>query len=180
MAGAPAPRRFAQALFLLAAERNSTEAWLDQLRDAATALGEPTVTAYLGFPQVRAEEKLGLVRQALGGLDDLVVTAVAVLVQRRGARLLPEVVAAYAALLDDHLGRTQANVTSAVPLSREQQRRLENQLASLVRKEVVLRAREDEDLMGGVVVRVGDQLIDGSVRSRLEQLRQRLARAPIG
>lgn len=108
------------------------------------------------------------------------VTAVAVLVQRRGVKLLPEVVAAYAALLDDQLGRTQADVASAVPLSREQQRRLENQLASLVQKEVVLRVREDEDLMGGVVVRVGDQLIDGSVRSRLEQLRQRLARAPIG
>ena len=67
-------------------------------------------------------------------------------------------------------------MTSAVPISAEQQSTLTASLGAMLDKEVVLDVQEDSDIIGGIVVRVGDQIIDGSVRSRLNGLRQSLER----
>ena len=83
-------------------------------------------------------------------------------------------VAAYGDLLNASLGRVQAQVTSSVPLSTVQRSRLQDSLKAMLNKDVVLETTEDPDIIGGVVVRVGDQIIDGSVRTRLEALKERL------
>ena len=70
----------------------------------------------------------------------------------------------------------QASVTSAVAISAEQRSTLTASLGTMLDKEVVLDVQEDQDIIGGIVVRVGDQIIDGSVRSRLSDLRQSLER----
>ena len=90
------------------------------------------------------------------------------------ASLLPAIVSEYGALLNEHLGRVQAEVTSAAPISAEQRERLSRSLAEMLDQEVVLETAEDASIIGGIVVRVGDRIIDGSVRTRLEALRRRL------
>ena len=178
MARGPTARRYAQALFDLAREQGETEQWLDQLRGAAERLTEPQAALYLGVPRVPTEDKLALVRQALADAHPMVVNAVSLMTQRGAVGALPQVASAYGGLLDESLGRARANVTSAEALSQAQRGKLGGLLQTMLNKEIVLDASVDPAVIGGVVVRVGDQVIDGSVRTRLHGLRRSLARGP--
>ena len=79
-------------------------------------------------------------------------------------------------MLDAHRGIERAEITSAVALSDEQQTRVENLLKEMVGKEIVLTVRIDPQILGGIVARVGDRVIDGSTRTKLEGLRRELVR----
>jgi F-type H+-transporting ATPase subunit delta len=80
--------------------------------------------------------------------------------------------------MDAHLGRERAEVVTAHPLDYQQMERLGRWLGQLLGKEVVLTSREDPDVLGGLVVRVGDRIIDGSTKGRLEAMRKDLAELP--
>ena len=177
MARAPTANRYARALFELASERNAEEAWLDHLRSAQAALADPTVSLYLRTPRVRIEQKLDVVKQIAAGADPLVANLLCLLTSRSALPSLPAIVTAYGEFLNESLGRAQAQVTSAVALAPEQQTRLSGLLHQMLDKEVVLEVREDPEIIGGVIVRVGDQVIDGSIRTRLALMRQRLGQA---
>ena len=176
MARAPRGKRYAQALFAIAVETGSQEAWLDELRLAREALDDPTVAMYLGTPRVLTDAKLDIVAQLLEGREPMVANLVGLLVSRQGTGLLGAVMDEYSELLNQSLGRARATVTTATPLSDEQRARLRESLGVMLDREIVVEANEDPEIIGGVVVRVGDQIIDGSVRTRLVALRQRLER----
>ena len=178
MARGPTARRYAQALFELAEEQGQTEQWLGQLRSAAERLTEPSAALYLGVPRVPMENKLSFVRQALADAHPLMLNAVSLLVQRGTTPTLPQIADVYADLLDEGMGRARASVTSAESLSRAQRGKLSDLLQTMLNKEIVLDAAVDPAVIGGVVVRVGDQVIDGSVRTRLHGLRRSLAQGP--
>lgn len=178
MARGPTARRYAQALFELAQQHGEAEQWLEHLRLAAERLNEPQAALYFSVPRVPMEDKLALVRQALSGAHPLVVNAVSLMTQRGAAGALPQVASAYGELLDESLGRARAGVTSAEDLSRAQRGKLSGLLETMLNKKIVLDAAVDPAVIGGVVVRVGDQVIDGSVRTRLHGLRRSLARGP--
>ena len=110
----------------------------------------------------------------LQDVDPLVRNLVALLVTRRAADSLPSVHEAYTRLLDVHLGRQRVEVTSAVPLEDEELERVTSFAANLTGKEVVVSARVDESILGGIIIQVGDQLLDGSTRARLEEMRRQI------
>lgn len=176
MAKAPKAKRYAQALFALAQEQGKEQAWLDDLAAAGDLLAGADAALFLTTPRVPAEQKLHAARELLWGKDPMVLNMVGLLLSRQSIDLLPEIKKEYQSLLDESLGRVYAAVTSAVPMSTEQQSRLRSSLSSALEKDVVLDVREDPGIIGGLTVRVGDQIIDGSVRAKLEALRQRLAR----
>lgn len=180
MARGPSARRYARALFDLAAERGRQEEWQAQLRDAVAAASEPSVALYLGLPRVPVADKLDAVRRLLEGYDPMVVNAVQLLTQRRALDALAGVAAAYDALLNESMGRVPVSVTSAIALSDPQRARLSGELERVLRGDVVLDLREDEGLLGGLIVQVGDQVIDGSVRTRLESMRRTLQHQAAG
>ena len=97
-----------------------------------------------------------------------------VLVARGLVDLASEIQESYTELLDQHLGRQRIGVTSAVDLDQAELDRIAAFVSRLIRKEVVVSTQVDESILGGVVINVGDQLLDGSTRSRLESLRTRL------
>ena len=101
------------------------------------------------------------------------------LISRQALAILPGIVAEYSALLDERQGRLRATATSAVALSDEQRASLGALLRQVLDKEVVLEVREDSELIGGIIVKVGDQVIDGSVRTRLQHLRRQLVEQPV-
>ena len=180
MAREPSSKRYAQALFELAHEQDKVEAWLDQLRQADSALSDSVINAYLESPRVGLEQKMSVVRQLLWALDTLVVNTVGLLISRQALSILPKVAAQYSALLNERQGRLQATATSAVLLSGEQHNRLGALLRQALGKEIVLEVQEDSGLIGGIVVKIGDQVVDGSVRTRLQQLGRQLAEQPAG
>ena len=176
MARTPTAKRYAQALFAIARDSGAEQAWLEDLRAAREALADPTVVVYLGTPRVPIEDKQRIVAELLEGLEPMVANTVGLLIGRQALSLLPAIVAAYAELLNESLGRLTATMTAATAVSNEQRERLTASLSTMLDKEVVLDVREDASIIGGALVRVGDQIIDGSVRTRLQALKHRLER----
>ena len=176
MAGAPTAKRYAQAVFQIAQEQGREDEWLEGLELAQSTLAEPIASTFLALPRVGLSQKQEAVAGLLEGQERLLINVVQLLISRRSLALLPQVVQEYRSLLDVSCGRVRAHVTSAVDLSDAQQVRLSALLSELFAKEVVLDVQQDPEIMGGLIARVGDRVLDGSVRTRLESLKQRLKR----
>jgi len=108
------------------------------------------------------------------GADNEVRQLARLLFSKDRQATLPPIVEEFAAIVDDRLNRVTAHVTSAAPLTDEQRTRLATALTRFSGKDVRLQCDVDPDLIGGVVARIGGQVIDGSLRTRLEQLKYEL------
>jgi F-type H+-transporting ATPase subunit delta len=107
-------------------------------------------------------------------VGDQLINLVGLLVGRRRVSLLPAIAAEYGRLLDRQRGVAAALVTSAAPLTTEETDAIAARISVMTGSTVSLRTAVDPDLIGGVTVRIGDRLIDASVRGRLERLRDRI------
>ena len=105
MAKAPTAKRYAQALFAIAEEKNAAEAWLDELTKAQEALDDRDVRVYLDTPRVRAEAKLGVVAELMKGREPMVANLVGLLASRQGVNTVGAVAEEYGELLNQKLGR---------------------------------------------------------------------------
>jgi len=132
------------------------------------------VALYLSVPRVPMADKLSAVGNLTARADSLLTNAVSLLAERGSLALLPAIVLEYGARLNESQGRAQAQVTTAVALSDTQRDRLGGLLRDMLERDVVIEAAVDPEVIGGVVVQVGDQIIDGSVRARLEALKRQL------
>src|SRR5690606_7980409 len=124
--------------------------------------GEPRVREFLGTPRVDVEAKKAAVRGAFAGrVPDHFLRFLLAVVEHRRQALLPAIADEYNALVDEIRGRVRAEITVARPPSPETERELVAALERKLGKTVVATFRVDPDLVGGVVVRVGDQILDG-------------------
>jgi F-type H+-transporting ATPase subunit delta len=170
-----AAKRYAQAAFDIARERDEFDRWVEELRAIADLAAQPGVTEVLASSRVPFEVKERLLRSGLADVSPLALNLARLLVQKGRIALAEQVWDEYQRLLDEHRGRAQALVLTAVPLSGDEERAVAQRLRELTGKEIVLERRVDPEIMGGLVARVGDRLIDGSTRTRLLELRRRLA-----
>lgn len=167
-------KRYAQAIFELAREQGKLDEWATDLQLASQALQDPDFRALLSQADVPLDDKIKATATVLRDVHPLVLNLVHVLVTKGLVDSAPDLEVAYGNLLDSHHGRQRVEVTSAVPLDDSEIDRITGFVADLIRKEVVLSAQVDESIMGGLVIQIGDQLLDGSTRSRLEELRNRM------
>ena len=175
MAGISA-RRYAQALFELSREQNKEEVWLGELQRIQEIFSDEVVTQYLNVPQVPIGSTLSITAELLSDFDELLKKAIGLIVSRGSITALSEVVSEYSKLVDQRLGRTRAEVTSAVDLTKAQETKLLSLLKSMLGTEVMLSIKIKSEILGGMLIQIGDQIIDGSVKTRLESLRQELKR----
>ena len=169
-------RRYADAAFEIAQRDDSVESWRRETAAAAAALGEERLARALRNPATPLASRAELVRSALGrSISRPVLNLVLLLLQRGRIDLLPRVAQEFARLDDLRLGVVHATATSAAPLEPDEVRALTARLGGLTGGHVELTANVDSSLLGGVIVRLGDRLIDGSVRGRLLRLRSQLA-----
>jgi F-type H+-transporting ATPase subunit delta len=131
----------------------------------------------LESPAVPEAEKLGLVDRVLAGAQPEARNLAHLLIHRRRVSIIPELAQLYAAAVLEERGIVIAEVTTAEPLGPQEQELVRTQLSRLVRKDVQLRLNTDPSIIGGIIARVGDRLIDGSVINQLRRLRARLAAA---
>ena len=169
-----AAKRYAEAAYLLARERGNEEAWSAGLAAMSALFGDDRAQPLFESTLVPPSQKLALVERALAGVDPLVLNLARLLVRRRRTSLGPQVAEAFQELIDRAKGISHATVTSAVPLSPDDKRAAEQKLREITGGDVILDTEVDEGILGGLVVRIGDRLIDGSTRSRLIALKQRL------
>ena len=174
----PAARRYADAAYQIAREDGKQEAWSDGLGAITALFGSPEAERFIANAHVPFEPKRELVEKALAGVDQKVMNLALILLRRNRTTLGPQIAQAYQELLDKERGIAHAIVTSAVPLSDSELTDVKTKLRELAGGEVEVQTEVDESILGGLIVRIGDRLIDGSTRSRLAALKQRLAGAP--
>ncbi|MDY0959195.1 MULTISPECIES: F0F1 ATP synthase subunit delta [unclassified Sphingomonas] len=165
--------RYALALFETAAERRSIdtiEASLVTLRDAlATNEDLAALTKSPVVARGAAVKAILAVADTLG-LDAITKNFLGVLAENRRLSALPQIIRAFRQLASRHRGEVAAEVTSAHPLTEAQVAELKQQLRTRVGREVSVDLSVDPDLLGGLVVRIGSQMIDSSIRTRLNAL----------
>lgn len=172
-----AARRYAQAAFELAGERNALEIWDRDLRSLAEAFVTPEALAFIASRRVTPQAKESFLRRVAGEPDPLVWNLVRLLASKGRLELLPQIMEGFQELLDAQRGIAHAEVVTAVALSDEERAALAQRLSALTGRQVQVTLREDPEIFGGLIARMGDQLIDGSTRSRLLQLKRQLGGA---
>ncbi|MBM2810528.1 MAG: synthase delta subunit [Chloroflexi bacterium] len=167
-------RRYADALFSIAAERGTEDAWGGELDSLAAVVQHPAALSALAGPDLSLEQKGRIINAAAGPLSREVRSLADILLQRKRIGLAPQLAEEFHRRIRQQRGIELADVISAVPLAIDEKRIVEERLAHYLGRTVEIRMRTDPAIIGGIVARVGDQLIDASVRGRLESLRKRL------
>ena len=176
MARGASARRYAQAVFAIALEQGEPGRWLDDLALLSDAMANDDFANFLDAPQPTLSQKINLIEETLGdSVSRLALNLVSLLASRNSARLAPSITESYQEMLDEYNGIERAEIVSAVTLSDEQQQRIETMLKDIVGKDITATSRVEPHILGGFVARVGDKVIDGSTRTRLDDLRRQLA-----
>ena len=171
-----AGRRYAEAAFELAERDDAFDGWADGLALAARFAADEGVGRVVDNPSIPYADRLAAVDRLLEGRALPGVLNLARLLAQRGRfETLPAIAAEYTRLLNRRRGIVEAIVTSAQPLSADETKALRARVEAMTGSGVDLRAEVDPALIGGLTVRVGDQLLDASLRGRLERLRHQLA-----
>jgi F-type H+-transporting ATPase subunit delta len=170
-----ASRRYAEAAFQLASRDNALDAWAEGLAAAAAVAGEEQAVRVLDNPAIPLTDRHATLAKLLEGrVPAGVFNLSRLLVQRGRFESASAVNAEFTRLLNRQRGIVEAVVTSAQPLTADETRAIQARVERMTGSDVTLRTEIDEALIGGLTVRVGDQLLDASVRGRLERLRHQL------
>jgi F-type H+-transporting ATPase subunit delta len=172
-------RVYAETLFRSADRHGRVEDVDDSVRALSAVLdASPEFRRFLAAPQIAADRKRALVAESLEArIDPLVLRFLELVIGKHRERLLDEIVLAWTELLDSRANRQSATVTTATPSDPEIVARVQAALEKATGKTIVLEERVDPTLLGGLVIRTGDTVIDGSLRSRLVALGRRLRTA---
>ena len=169
-------RPYAEAVFELAKGRDALTTWSAMLSFIATVAADENMQRLAGDPRVDRARFLELFLSVCGqNINDEGANFARLLVEYRRLSLLPEIISQFEALRAEAEARVEATVTSAFTLEPEQLKTLREALKRKLGREVNLTAQVDKTLMGGIVIRAGDLVIDGSVRGRLAELATHLS-----
>ena len=165
--------RYAVALFDLARDAQSLDTVAGSLAALKAAQAESAEVKGLINSPVLSRDAIGKTIAAVAstmGIDPLTTKFLGVLAQNRRLAQLPAIIRAYETLLSNHKGEARAEVTSAHPLDADQVAALARNLRARVGRDVAVDAKVDPAILGGLVVKIGSQMIDSSIRTRLNTL----------
>ncbi|HEV3255632.1 MAG TPA: ATP synthase F1 subunit delta [Gemmataceae bacterium] len=170
-------RVYAEALLNAAQKHNQADEVLEELASLVGDVfrADPQLEAFFSSGAIGRDRKAGVIRSVFDNrASELLVNFLLVLNDHERLNLLRPMLAAARELRDQRARRVRVEVQTAVPMAEDQRERLRRQLHDALHLEPLLDARVDPDLLGGLVVRVGDWLYDGSVRARLKSIRDQL------
>ena len=169
-------RNYAEALLTLARKNGEEEKWGELIDAISVAMREnPTLRTFLESPKLSAHRKIDLLKKALGsGVPPVFLRFLETVIMKRRQMLIPEIASEYRRLIDDSEDRVHVNVTVAREPAQPEKDALVKQLSRLFGKRVVPHISLNPAILGGVIVKVGDTVMDGSVRRRLASLKQRM------
>ena len=167
----------AKALFELAQGSNDLTGWLSGLRRVSDLVNDSALNAALLDSKTSQKEKAKLLNDRAGGLRDEILKLVFLLIEKGRLADLDKISIEYQRLLDAYHGvegAELAEVTTAIPMDEAARMELGKRLTEILGKPVIVRATVDASLIGGIIIRVGDKLIDGSIRHKLAALSKEL------
>ena len=178
MARTAQARRYAQAIFQIARESGQFDRWLSDLEALAALEHNSVFVRALETPNLTNDDRFRLLVDRFPQISPAAANLVCLLIEGGRVVILPAISAEYARLLDGYRGIERAEVVTAVPLDDEDRRRIEDRLTDIAGKRMVVSARVDPSVVGGVVARFGGKLLDGSTRGRLEALKKEIGQIP--
>jgi F-type H+-transporting ATPase subunit delta len=170
-------KRYARAAFELALEKDDLEVWQEGLKKMAGLGTNQDLMTLLQDPRIPFDAKKGILQKELGKIHPLVFNLAILLVNKGILSRSGDILQQYNNLLDAHRGVERARVTTALPLGIEEKEGVSRRLGEIVDRKVVIDGQLDPSVIGGFIARIGDTLIDGSIRQKLETLKQSLVEA---
>ncbi|MFN3921073.1 MAG: ATP synthase F1 subunit delta [Caldimicrobium sp.] len=167
--------KYAKGLFIAAKELNKVEEFGKELRELMKVLKEnPEVLQVLQNPVYPPDIKMEILQELVRfyKVSSELERFLVLLVERRRIQYIEEIVLMYQTLLDEELGVARGEVISAFALSEEEKKVLEEALKEVLKKEVILEVKVDPEIIGGVKVKIGDYIWDGSLKSQLEKFKE--------
>lgn len=168
-------RRYAEAIFGLAIKQNTLERTLDDIQEIARLFAIRKLAYLLREPKIPAQRKETAIRQQLASrVLPTSLNLALLIVQRELVDYMPNIAKELEQLVLNYKNEAKAQVTTAAPMDPAQQTQVIHALEQYTGKKIILQTKVDPAILGGVVARVGDEVIDGSVRYRLSALQQQL------
>lgn len=168
-------RRYAGAMFDLALKQNTLDRTLDDVQGLGQLFSKHTLAYLLREPKVSPQRKEKALREALSNKVLPTSLNLALLAVQRGlVELMPNIATELQQMVFDYKNQAIAEVTTAAPMDDQQQALVKQALERQTGKTILLQTRVNPEILGGVVARVGDQVIDGSVQLRLQVLKRQL------
>ena len=175
MARVVSARRYAQAVLQIATERDDVEQWLADLEVLASATRNEDFVIFADSPKVPTADKVKVMQEAFGdSISQLALNLTYLLASRNAITSLPEIADAFEDFVDRGKGVERAEVTSSVALDQETLEGISDVLRDKVGKELLVSTKVDPSILGGFVAKVGDRVIDGSIRTQFENMRRHL------
>ena len=172
-------QRYAKAIFGVAQASSSVDAVGADLERLSESLGDPAISAQVLSPVTKSDVRAKIIERLLGDCDELTTKAVGVVLQRRRESILAELAPAFGALLRESRGEVLGVIETAKPLEEADFQVLKARASKLVGKAASLTVNINPDLIGGVRIRIGNTLYDGSVVSVIEDLERALLDVPL-
>src|SRR4030067_2718002 len=178
MASDPLVKSYAEALFQVA----HAEEMLDRVEEELTRLNKSLdsnaeLREFLSNPQISSDGKKSALFQIFGGkVSPITLHWINMVVDQGRQRRLPAIIEAFFTLAQDAREKVTAEVITSVPLSEDQMNRLAQELSKITRKRVFLKPMVDESILGGVIVKIENKVIDGSVKHLLEEIKNEMVK----
>jgi F-type H+-transporting ATPase subunit delta len=169
---------WARALFEVAKENDLLDLVRDQLAEFVAALDDSRDLAFFFFsPYFSTEEKKNGLERAVTGGEPILMNFLEALIERHRMPVIFRVKARYDELWEDERDLLPVEVTSAIELDKSTVSSIGERIGEQTKRTVELSSKVDPDILGGIVLRVGNVILDASIRNRLEQLRKQVAQA---
>jgi F-type H+-transporting ATPase subunit delta len=168
---------FAKVIFEAALKDGELNRWLSQLRVISDVTGDSAIKKLLLDPTISYADKTKMLTSRIGDIDPLALKMVLMLASKGNLETIEEITDEYQRLLDSYHGVEGAQlveVTTAIPLDEKDKLELSQRLTDIVEKPIILKATVDPDIIGGIIIKVGDKIIDGSMRTKLGELKKEL------
>jgi len=168
-------RRYAGAMFELARKQNTVDRTLEDVKEIAELFRQRKLAYLLREPKIPAKRKETALRQALASkVLPTSLNLTLLIVQRELVDVMPNIATEFEQLVLNYRNQAIAEVTTAAPMDDSQKDIVKKALEDKTGKQIIMHTRVDPSILGGVVARVGDEIIDGSARNRLHILQQQL------
>lgn len=168
-------KRYAKALYDIGTEQGKSEIFAENLNELAALLtANQEIGAMLLNQSIQNCDKKKAINALLNGMDPMVINFVDLVVDKNRADSLVAMCASYIELMEEQANIARAEIVSAVPLTEEQVKKIEDKFSGIVGQTVKAETTVDASLIGGVQVRIGDTVYDGSLASQLKKLNESL------
>lgn len=168
-------KRYGSAIFELAKEKDAVTLLKEEILGIREVFSEKDLREMLTHPKIAVEKKIELLEESLTGRISHDLLGLLVLIIRKGRQLhITDIFDEVLTLIDDHDGKVKAYITSPDPLDDDQKKNIIEELAKQTEKEVIPVYEVDPDIIGGLIIRIGDRIVDNSIKGHLHTLSRQL------